>query len=342
MSKRPTLQDLAREAGVGIATVDRVLHGRPNVSARAVERVTAAAERIGYHAGGLIAARHNPAPPHVRLGFVLHKEAQPFYRALAAALEAASEARSDARVIARIVHAPSQSPEDFANAFRSAAEDADAVAGSAVNHAIVDTAVRRLIEAGLPVFALLNDFAQSARTGYIGLDNMRVGRIAGWTLANVIRQPGKVAVFVGGNRWHGHILRETGFRACLRDRASALQVLDTKVNLETRQVTYEATLDLLDRVPDLRGLYIAGGGMEGAIAALRETRPPGRVALAVNELTPDSRAALTDGYAVLAIATPLEALAWNLVATMLRTAAGSPPATDRHILEPQLYVPESV
>ena len=35
--------------------------------------------------------------------------------------------------------------------------------------------------------------------------------------------------------------------------------------------------------------------MEGAVAAMRETRPPGKVALIVNELTGVSRAALLDG-----------------------------------------------
>ena len=91
-----------------------------------------------------------------------------------------------------------------------------------------------------------------------------------------MHDPGKLAVFVGGYRWHGHELRETGFRSYLREYAPDFSVLDTMVNLETRQLTYEATLNLLDRNPDLRGLYCAGGGMEGAIAALRETRGAAR------------------------------------------------------------------
>ena len=36
-------------------------------------------------------------------------------------------------------------------------------------------------------------------------------------------------------------------------------------------------------------MYLAGGGMEGAISALREVRQPGQVSLVVNELTPDTR-----------------------------------------------------
>jgi LacI family transcriptional regulator len=72
-----------------------------------------------------------------------------------------------------------------------------------------------------------------------------------------------VAVFVGGYRWHGHELREAGFRSWFREFAPQFQLLDTLVNLETRQLTYEATLDLLNRQRELKGMYVAGGGMEG-------------------------------------------------------------------------------
>jgi LacI family transcriptional regulator len=67
----------------------------------------------------------------------------------------------------------------------------------------------------------------------------------------------------GGYRWHGHELREAGFRSWFREFAPQFQMLDTLVNLETRQLTYEATLDLLNRQRSFRGMYVAGGGMEG-------------------------------------------------------------------------------
>jgi LacI family transcriptional regulator len=148
---------------------------------------------------------------------------------------------------------------------------------------------------------------------------------------------------VGGHRWHGHELRETGFRSYIRESAPRFDVLDTLVNLETRQLTYEATLDLLSRQPELRGIYVAGGGMEGAIAALREVRAPGEVALVVNELTPESAAALSDGYVTMVDATPLPDLCRDLLAMMIRSAATGPSAVPgQHFLQPDLYLPESV
>ena len=45
---RPTTRDLAEAAGVSLATVDRVLNQRPNVSQRSREKVEQAIVNIGY------------------------------------------------------------------------------------------------------------------------------------------------------------------------------------------------------------------------------------------------------------------------------------------------------
>jgi LacI family transcriptional regulator len=48
MSARPTIRDVAREAGVSIATVSRALNDKDDVSVRTRERVQAAARELGY------------------------------------------------------------------------------------------------------------------------------------------------------------------------------------------------------------------------------------------------------------------------------------------------------
>lgn len=342
MSKRPTISDLARETGLGVATVDRALNGRSNVSARAVARVAEAAERLGYHASGLAKLRvEAKARPVKRLGFVLQKPGQAFYRNFATELEVAVAARSDVNGKTKIRFPDSQAIEAYESVIGEVADEVDALAVVAPNHPRLVELVGRCRENGLPVFTLLNDFAQDTRAGYFGMDNLKVGRIAAWILTTGLRQPGELAIFVGSGRWYGHMMRETGFQSYLRQNAPAFTMLDTMVNLDTRQVTYEATLDLLNRRPDLRGIYVAGGGMEGAIAALREARPAGRVGLVVNELTPESRAALVDRYALMAIATPLAELCRRCVAAMLEASSGGASA-GQVFLPPDLHVPESI
>lgn len=342
MADRPTIKDLARAAGVGVATVDRALNGRSNVRQETLDKVLEAADAIGYPTRALSARREAADLPVMRFGFVLHKRSQEFYGNFAKALQQAVDARTDIRGQAVIRFSASQAPDDFAKEIREVAQNVDVLGTSAINHPALTDLVSELAQEGKPVFALLNDFAQGVRQNYLGLNNVKVGRLAAWMITTKVRTPGKLAVFVGGNRWHGHLLRETGFQSYLREYAPDFTLLNTVVNLETRQVTYEATLDLLDRQPDLRGIYVSGGGMEGAIAALRETRPPGKVALVVNELTQDSRRALVDRYVCMVIATPLQDLCRDLIDLMIADARTGPSASaSQHFLTPQIFLPES-
>ncbi len=55
--RRPTISDLAKEADVSIATVNRILAGTASVKGTTVQRVQAAAERIGFYGAGAIEDR---------------------------------------------------------------------------------------------------------------------------------------------------------------------------------------------------------------------------------------------------------------------------------------------
>ena len=57
MTARPTIEQLARAAGVSVATVDRVLNRRARVRAKTAKRVHEAAIAIGYPTTNLIGQR---------------------------------------------------------------------------------------------------------------------------------------------------------------------------------------------------------------------------------------------------------------------------------------------
>ncbi|MGH6861661.1 MAG: LacI family DNA-binding transcriptional regulator, partial [Phyllobacterium sp.] len=271
MAKRPTIADLARASGVSVATVDRVLNNRLPVREETGRRVYEAANRIGYHAAGLIRQRMRQELPEYRLGFLLQKPGQHFYKEFCRQIEAAVAEVTHFRGIADIAFCPSQAPEDIIAGLKSLAGRCRSVGVVAPDHPSMTAAVEELKARNIPVFSLLSDFAAGVREGYVGVNNRKTGRTAAWMIAKAARKPGKVALFVGSHRFHGHELREIGFRAFFRENAPEFTVLDTMVNLETRQITQEAMFELLHRHPDLAGCYVAGGGMEGAIAALRRS-----------------------------------------------------------------------
>lgn len=343
MGSRPTITDVARKAGVSVATVDRVLNGRHRVREETARRVYEAASEIGYHAASLIRQRMIAGLPKMTFGFLLQKEHQPFYQAVASELASAVENAPEIRGSDRIEFVQNQTAEEVAAGLARMKRHCDAVALVSVDHHNVTEAVLDLKKSGVPVFSLLSDFAQGVRESYVGLHNMRVGRTAAWLISRTAPKPGKVALFVGSHRWHGHELRETGFRSFFREYAPQFESLDTLVNLDTRHVTYEATLSLLDRHPDIAGFYVAGGGMEGAIKALREAAPDPMPSVVVNELTDDSRAALQDRIVTAVISTPLEKMCTTLVEHMIHAVRDGPSETPGQLFLPfDLYVPESV
>ena len=82
-----TLSDIAREANVGVATVDRVLNKRAAVKESTAYRVLEAARRLGFtleQPHYRLAA--GKAPVTVRMGFILLQETHSFYLPLARAL----------------------------------------------------------------------------------------------------------------------------------------------------------------------------------------------------------------------------------------------------------------
>jgi LacI family transcriptional regulator len=343
MGSRPTISDLAKRAGVSVATVDRVLNGRHRVREETARRVYEAAQEIGYHGASLIRQRMIAGLPEMHFGFVLQKEHQAFYQALAAELAKAVERAHSVRGKPHIEFVKTQTPEEVIAAMERLKGRCDALAMTSLDHPTVTRAVAALKAEGKPVFSLLSDFAQGVRESYVGLNNMRVGRTAAWFIARTARRAGKVALFVGSHRWHGHELRETGFRSFFREHAAKFQVLETLVNLETRRVTYEATLHLLERHPDIAGMYVAGGGMEGAITALREAGSGIHPSVVVNELTPDSTAALQDDIVTAVIGTPREKMCRAVVELMISAVAQGPSETPGQLFLPfDLHVPESV
>lgn len=339
---RPTIADLARAAGVSTATVDRVLNGRQSVREETVRRVHDAAEEIGYHGANMIRQRMLADRPAFRLGLVLQKPRHAFYQDVLRLFEAEARACTLRRVqiVPRFVESPQ--PAELAEVLLSLKGRVDAIAATGLDHHIATQAVQALRAGGIPVYSLLSDFAQGFRESYFGTNNLKVGRIAGWFISRLAARPGKVGLFIGGSRFHGHELRETGFRSFFRDAAPDFQLLDTQINLETRQLTYEATRNLLARHDTLVGLYVAGGGMEGAIEAVREVSPDARPVLIVNELTPESRAGLQDHSVSIVLGTPIRPLAADLIALTIATSEkGMSDTPGQRFFPSEIWTPES-
>jgi LacI family transcriptional regulator len=341
--KRATIADLSREAGVSVATVDRVLNGRLKVREDTARKVHEAARRIGYHGANAIHSRVLADVPELHFGFILQKGGHAFYQAFAAEIEDQLRGHTRHRLHGTLRFVESTRPGELAQLLSSMAGKVQAVTATGLDHHEVTRAVADLRSRGIPTFSLLSDYAQGVRESYVGLNNLKVGRTVGWLISRMARRPGKIATFIGGYRYHGHELRETGLRSSFREYAPDLELLDAQLNLEERQMTQETTLALLEKHSELTGIYCVGGGMEGAIDALRESGRAHEVMLVVNELTVESREALQDGTAKIAIGTPLRQLCAELIPLMIHTVEkGMAETPGQRFLPFEVWTPESL
>jgi LacI family transcriptional regulator len=80
---RPTMVDVARQAGVSLKTVSRVVNGSPQVQAELAERVRAAIADLGFRRNHLASALRS-GQQTATIGLVIEEIANPFYATIAA------------------------------------------------------------------------------------------------------------------------------------------------------------------------------------------------------------------------------------------------------------------
>lgn len=310
---RPTLTDLAEAAGVSTATVDRVLNHRPGVSARTRGLVNDAARRIGYLPG-------DDAPAHaLTFAALLPGGPNRFVAELRAHLVAMSAAVPGLTL--HLPEIPDLDPTTMADAL-GALGACDGVAVLALNHPLVHAALHQVTARTIPVVTLATDLPDTRRLAYIGIDNMRAGRLAGQVITRFLgpAPAGTVALFAGTLAYRGHMEREMGLRQVLSEDAPFLHLLEMRESREDRDRAFGEAQALLAAHPDLVAIYNAGGGTSGIARALKESGR--RVVFVAHEATDANKALLLDGTLDAVIDQDARAEAREALATLMAAASG--------------------
>jgi LacI family transcriptional regulator len=339
---RTTIGQLANASGVSVATVNRVLSGSTGVRADTMARVKLAAEEIGFYGVGSLQSRISATKPKYRFGFLLHQPGRAFYQDTARALKAAAEQTADATVSLQIEFLEDLSPQNTATRMTVLGETCDAIAVVAAVHPLVTQAVLDLQQKGLPVFGLISQLSASGDVHYVGLDNWKVGRTSAWMFDHVCKKPGKLGILVGNHRYRCQEMNEAGFRSYFREHAPEFILLEPLSTFESSVVSQELTERLIHEHPDLAGLYVAGGGVTGAITALRRLAKPNQIALVGHQLLDVTRQALLDGYMSVAISQPLDISAQCTIAGMLHALRNKNGGNITTILPFEIFTRENI
>lgn len=269
MPHRYSVRDIARQAGVSDATVDRVLHGRPGVRQSTAGQVRQAIRDLDAQAGQL-----EMAGRRFMIDVVTDAPAR-FNSDVRRALEAELPMLQPAVFRARFrMNEKWEAGEQAAELDRIARSGSSGVILKAPDVPDVAAAVGRLITAGIPVVTLVTDVPASQRTAYVGMDNRSAGATAAYLMTRWLGQrPGTVAVTVSGDFFRGEEEREMGFRSAMRSmdppRPVAYLPGSDGLDATARQVMADALAD----DPGITAVYSSGGGNRGILAAFDEAGP---------------------------------------------------------------------
>ncbi len=294
--KRTTVHDVAEQAGVSLATVDRVLNRRSGVSSAMSERVRATIDRLGFqrdhYAASLATSRR-----HLFV-FVLPKiDGNTFIRTLRDEIIAQVDTLSSRRIQLSVLDYTAFDPQALAATLQAAAKQPiDGLALVAIDAPAVRAAIEALHEAGIAVITMVSDVTPSRRLHCIGIDNLAAGRVAASLIGrfNAGRR-GRVAMIAGSLALRDHNERALGFTQVMQQDYPHLALLPAAEAFDDGQRAAKLTRSLLAEHEDLIGLYSIGAGNRGIIEAVEQSGRQHGIVLVGHELTPHTRRALLGG-----------------------------------------------
>lgn len=291
---KPTVNDIARVAGVSLATVDRVLNARPGVRTATIDKVNRAIEELGYvrdaAAASLARRRYH------RLLFVLPDTTNEFVAALEGQVAQQGAKLLHERVLLSKVRVPPFDPQSMVTTLDALdAGRTDGVAVFGPETPAVRDAVKRARMRGIAVVALVADLPSSDRDHFVGIDNVAAGRTAGLLMGRFVRGSGRVLVITGSRLARDHLERRKGFDAVMRESFPHLEVVASVEGRDDPVLIRKMLPELFAAYPDLCGIYSSAAGNPGLISYLSETDLREDLVVIAHELTASSRAALASG-----------------------------------------------
>lgn len=279
--------DIARLAGVGTATVERVLNGRGGVRPELVEKVIIAARSLDY-------PRKLPQMHRglLRIEVLMVRPETTFYRRLSHAFERIA-ATLDPLVVVHRSFTEEMKPEEIARRILSNDPARAGLILAVPNHPRISAAVETVVEQGLSIVNVVTR-ASATRGEFVGIDNHAAGRTAGLYIARMAKNTGPV-IAICHPIYQVHRDRISGFSDYFRDNPCALSFEWLGFGRDEERHSADVLSSALERYPNVAGLYNVGGANSALIEVLRR-HPRGRDVFFVgHELTEYTRAALLDG-----------------------------------------------
>ncbi len=292
--KKPTVRDVAREAGVSLATVDRVLNGRAGVRATTREKVEKAVATLNYTRD--VSASLLARAKTVKVHFLLPGGANPFMENLAAAIRSHTQTHEENRTNIEITRIAALDPSALCNAIdKLGLQNCDCAIIVATDDESVRKSIDRACVKGVHVITLVSDNPASKRVCFVGINNIAAGRTAGSLMGRFCTPGARIGLVVGSMGLRDHRERFMGFHDLVLEEFPGLDLVGPVEGFDDTHETAKRTRELLTDYPDLAGIYSMGAGNAGIISTLSDLGRARSIRVIAHELTGDTIEGLRAG-----------------------------------------------
>ena len=284
------IREVARQAGVSEATVDRVLNRRGGVRPSTVNAVRQAVTDLDRQRTQL---RLNG---RVFMIDIVMQTPDRFSSAVRTALEQEISSLQPAVMRCRFHFREQGQPGDLAQTLDTIIRrGSHGVVLKAPEAPEVNAAVLRLYQAGIPVVTLVTDLPLSKRIAYVGMDNRSAGATAAYLLDQWLgeRDCG-VLIALSRSVFRNEEEREMGFRAAIRQRSPGRLLAEVTDSDGLDASARELVLRALDQHAGIGAVYSIGGGNRAILGAFTARNRPCHVFIA-HDLDRDNRGLLEAG-----------------------------------------------
>lgn len=285
--------EIAREAGVSVSTVDRVLNERGSVSADTRKRVVDAARKLGI-------PRILPATRHglIHIDIMLSDHQTPFVRRLEQAIQRAV-ALLPGHIVVHKILLPLGDESAYENAILRPPYPRAGMIVLAPETPRVCNALRQAIDDGEVLATMVSDLPGLVPHHFAGIDNYQAGRTAGYWIGRLARKSGSVLILHGMHMVRAHAERTRGCAEALREFFPTLQVQVSAETLDDpdrayRYVTAALKKDGTGAHAPLVGVYDTGYASAGIHAAFHRAGVRGAVAWIGHEMLDQHRQYLVE------------------------------------------------
>lgn len=337
MPHRYLVKDIAFQAGLSTATVDRVLNGRSGVRGQTAARVESALRELERQEGNLARGGRTFVID------VVMEAPERFTSEVRAAFETESGAFYPSMFRQRFQFAERMGHQAFAaHLDRIRLRGSDGVVIKAPDVKAVTTAVARLSAAGIPVLTLVTDLPGSGRLAYAGMDNLAAGRTAAYLLNFALgRDGGRILVTISSTQFRGEEERVAGLRDALRQDHPHLAMTEISEGFGRDEQTGALASLALSRHPDICAVYSAGGGNRSLLDAFARAGRTCR-AFVAHDLDADNRALLSEGRISFVLHHDLKADIRNVYRLLLEHIRLLPPSKSPPLSEIGIFTPFNI